>query len=58
MLGVRYKSDNRDKHIQHGSWLLKVGLWLLCNILPFLLPVGLVNSYGTFFFWSWSARLA
>ena len=46
MLGVRYKSDNRDKFIQHGSWLLKTGLWVLCNILPFLLPVGLVNSYG------------
>ena len=46
MLGVRYKSDRRDRFLQHGSWLIKVGLWVLCNALPFFLPVAVVNSYG------------
>lgn len=46
MLGVRYKSDRRDQYLQHGSWLIKVGLWVLCNTVPFFLPVAVVNSYG------------
>ena len=46
MLGVRHKSDKRDLYLQHGGWLVKVGLWLLFNALPFFLPVGVVNSYG------------
>ena len=46
MLGVRYKNDKRDLYLQHGGWLVKIGLWLLFNALPFFLPVAVVNSYG------------
>lgn len=50
MVDVRYKSDRRDAALHHGHWLLKAGLWLACNILPFFLPVGVVGAY------SWLAR--
>lgn len=50
MLDVRYKSDKRDAGLHHGHWLLKAGLWLACNVLPFFLPVGVVGAY------SWLAR--
>lgn len=50
MLDVRYKSDKRDAGLHHGHWLLKAGLWLACNALPFFLPVGVVGAY------SWLAR--
>jgi len=33
-----------------GHWLLKLGLWALCNVLPFFLPPGVVGAY------SWLAR--
>lgn len=39
---TKYKSDWRDKHIQHGSWGLKGLLWLVFNVLPFFLPGDLV----------------
>lgn len=45
MVGVRYKSDARDRHLHHGSWLVKVALWLVFNVLPFFFPNGLVNAY-------------
>lgn len=46
MVGVRYKSDKRDQYLQHGGWFVKIGLWLLFNILPFFFPVSFVNGYG------------
>ena len=46
MLGVKFKGDKRDKYLQHGGWIVKAALWLLCNALPFFLPNSLVNSYG------------
>jgi hypothetical protein len=51
MVGVRYKSDKRDVYLQHGGWFVKIALWLLCGVLPFLFPVGFVNGYG------WVARV-
>ena len=50
MVDVRYKSDRRDAALHHGHWLLKAGLWALCNTLPFFLPNGVVAAY------SWLAR--
>lgn len=50
MFDVRYKSDRRDTGLHHGHWLVKAGLWALCNTLPFLLPNGLVAAYA------WLAR--
>lgn len=50
MAGVQHKSDRRDRSLHHGHWLLKAGLWALCNALPFFLPVGVVGAY------SWLAR--
>lgn len=52
MIGVRYKSDKRDRHLHHGGWLVKVVLWLFFNVVPFFFPIGLVNAY------SWFARFA
>jgi len=50
MLDVRYKSDRRDAALHHGHWLLKLGLWAACNVLPFFLPISVVGAY------SWLAR--
>ena len=47
LLGVKYKSDKRDQYLQHGGWIVKVGLWLGFNVFSFLAPVGLVNAYCT-----------
>lgn len=46
LLGVNYKGDKRDQYLQHGGWLVKALLWLLCNIVPFFLPASVVNTYG------------
>lgn len=46
MLGVKYKSDSRDRHLHHGNWLLKLAAWLVFTALPFLFPTPLVNAYG------------
>lgn len=51
MLGVKYKSDKRDQYLQHGGWFVKIALWIICNIVPFLFPAGFINSYG------WVARV-
>ena len=48
MLGVKYKSDKRDQYLQHGGWFVKIALWIICNIVPFLFPAGFINSYGAF----------
>ena len=45
LIGVKFKSDKRDRFLQHGGWPVKVGLWLGFNVLAFLAPVGLVTSY-------------
>lgn len=45
LLGVKFKSDKRDQYLQHGGWIVKVGLWVGFNIIAFLAPVGLVNAY-------------
>merc|ERR1719146_505413 len=49
---VKLRSDPRDRWLHHGSWFVKFPLWLLCCVLPFLLPNGAVEAY------SWVARLA
>jgi len=51
MLGVKYKGDKRDQYLQHGGWFVKIALWVICNFVPFLLPAGIINSYG------WVARV-
>jgi hypothetical protein len=51
MLGVKFKGDKRDQYLQHGGWFVKIGLWLICNIVPFFFPASLINSYG------WVARV-
>lgn len=50
MVGVQHKGDRRARVLHHGHWLVKGGLWALCNALPFLLPNGVVAAY------SWLAR--
>lgn len=45
-LGVKYKSDKRDKYLHHGNWLVKLGVWLLFSVLPFFFPNGVVSVYG------------
>lgn len=45
MVGVKYKSDKRDRYLHHGGWLAKAALWALFNVLPFFFPNGLVNAY-------------
>ena len=47
---VKLRSDPRDRWLHHGSWFVKFPLWLLCCVLPFLLPNGAVEAY------SWVAR--
>ena len=32
---VKLRSDPRDKWIHHGSWFIKLPLWILCCVLPF-----------------------
>lgn len=46
MVGVKYKSDKRDRYLQHGGWFVKIALWLLFIALPFFFPIGLINAYG------------
>ena len=53
MLGVKFKSDKRDQYLQHGGWFVKIGVWVICNIVPFLLPAGFINSYGMENFSMW-----
>ena len=50
MLGVRRRGEPRAALLHHGHWLLKAGLWALCNAAPFLLPNGAVDAYA------WLAR--
>jgi len=45
---VKYKSDWRDKGLHHGGWPIKVGLWIVFNILPFFAPNSLINAYGRY----------
>ena len=46
MAGVRDRSDKRDRLLHRGPVLVKAGVWLLFNALPFFFPNGLVNAYG------------
>jgi len=46
LVGVKYKSDKRDRYLHHGNYALKLGVWLLFTALPFLFPNGLVNAYS------------
>lgn len=50
MLGVKFKNDKRDVYLQHGNWLVKLGVWLIFCTVPFFFPNELVNAYG------WAAR--
>ncbi|CAD7699571.1 unnamed protein product [Ostreobium quekettii] len=49
MTNIKYKSDWRNKYLQHGGWGIKFALWLLFLIIPFFIPGGL-EWYG------WVAR--
>lgn len=53
-LGVKYKSDKRDKYLHHGNWLVKLGVWLLFSLLPFFFPAGVVSVYGKLHAPMWS----
>lgn len=46
LLGVKYKSDKRDKMLHHGHPMLKLGIWLLCNLLPFFFPSSVLDGYS------------
>jgi Serine incorporator (Serinc) len=46
LIGVKVRSDRRAKALMSGSPVIKFGLWVLCNIFPFLLPNGAVLAYG------------
>eukprot|EP00877_Chromochloris_zofingiensis_P007278 jgi/Chrzof1/2803/UNPLg00717.t1 len=50
LLGVKDKGDKRGKFLQHGNWMLKLGLWVLFTALPFFFPNSVVQAYG------WAAR--
>jgi len=50
MVGIKYTSDNRDRYLHHGNWLIKLGVWLVFAALPFLFPTNVVNAYA------WLAR--
>jgi hypothetical protein len=43
---VKYKSDWRDRGLHHGGYPIKVGLWLICNVLPFFFPNPVIGVYG------------
>ena len=46
MIGVKYKSDSRDRHLHHGNWLLQLGIWIVFVAVPFLFPNNVVDAYG------------
>ncbi len=46
MIGVKFKSDARDRCLHHGNWLLKLFLWLAFVALPFLFPNNVLEAYG------------
>lgn len=46
MLGVKFKGDKRDRYLHHGHPLLKLGLWLLFTMLPFLFPNPVLDAYS------------
>jgi hypothetical protein len=46
LFGVKYKNDKRDQMLHHGNWLLKLGIWILFNALPFFLPNSVIDAYG------------
>ena len=45
MVNIKYKSDWRDKYLQHGSWGVKFLLWIVFTIVPFFIP-GDFQWYG------------
>lgn len=46
MMGVRYQNDNRAKFLMSGSPGIKLGMWIVFNVLPFFLPNSVVLAYG------------
>lgn len=46
LLGVKYKGDKRGQVLQQGNWMIKLVVWVLFMVLPFLFPNGLVQAYG------------
>lgn len=50
MVNIKYKSDWRDKYLQHGSWGVKFLLWIVFTIVPFFIP-------GDFQWYGWMARV-
>jgi len=51
-VGIKHKSDVRDRAVHHGSWAIKTFAYLLCLVLPFFLPHGFTAPY------EWVARIA
>lgn len=51
MVGVKYRSDQRDKYLHHGNWLLKLFVWMLFVAVPFLFPTSVIAAYA------WLARV-
>lgn len=48
LIGVKYKSDKRDKYLHHGNYMLKLALWLLFTALPFLFPNSVIEAYSEY----------
>lgn len=46
LLGVKYKGDKRGQVLQQGNWMIKLVVWVLFMVLPFLFPNGVVQVYG------------
>lgn len=46
LLNVRDKADKRAAMLMSGSPAIKLGFWLLFNVLPFFLPNNVVLAYG------------
>ena len=46
MMGVRYQNDNRAKFLMAGSPGIKLGMWVVFNVMPFFLPNSVVLAYG------------
>lgn len=51
VLGVQDTGDRRHRLIQHGSWGVKVFLWIVLMAVPFFLPMGFIAGFA------WVARV-
>jgi len=45
LIGVKSRSDRRDKKLHHGSWVVKTLLFIVFLALPFFLPDGGIEGF-------------